>query len=154
MTGGREPPRLGRVRAAGRLRAALLPVALVVLALALLGRPGEAAADKIPGMGSARYYYFSQKMDPIRVTFSTMRYDEPVPKPLTTIEIPRAYIYFASGYNQDEHETLPQAVKTKTLGILLTYPDGLPYRAAIRRDRSEHGGSQGLAGKKLRQVLI
>ena len=150
----RSTSNIASARARGRRSVALLPVALVVLALALLGHPGEAAADKIPGMGSARYYYFTEKMDPIRVTFSTMRYDEPVPKPLTTIEIPRAYIYFTPHYGQDEYETLPEEIKVSQLGILLTYPDGLPYSAAIRKYRIAHGGSPGLAGKKLRQVLI
>lgn len=101
--------------------------ALLALLAGLNIISGKAAADTIPGTAYAgSHFYFSAEMDPVTVSFGAAG------SSAARFEIPRAYIFYASGYSQERHETLPAEIDVGKLGLMLTFPDGEPYGFAVR----------------------
>lgn len=127
---GSQPRRHLRGRGTGHALA-------VAFGTTMLLASGPAPATRIPGMGDIpNGFYFTKKMDPIRVTLRHTAGGEMISEPLATFEIPRAYIFLSSLHSEKDFPDLPPEIVTDSIFIAMTYPDGIPYSLALD-DRRE-----------------
>jgi hypothetical protein len=92
--------------------------------LFLVGHPaGTAVADSLPRVCDGPRCYASTQLDSIVVKLVTELSDPQ----FSRLEIPRAYITAAVGYNQRVNPTLPAEVKTQHLELNVVWPDARPY---------------------------
>lgn len=151
---------------AGTILAGLrgVPVALLVaMPLFCMGLV-VAHADRIPGSAYAgKAYYFTTSEELVKVNFSVSRKyigleERKKLSPLVVGEIERAYIYFATGYNQNTYKILPDEIWVPQVHLMLTYPDGLPLSQAITKKQKTlqstgRKSSKVIAARKLRSSI-
>jgi hypothetical protein len=126
---------------------------LAVLGVFILLSSDLALADKIPGtayVGSQ--YFFTTKMDVVDISLWPDLRKKAERPPVAKVKIPRAYIFYISRKPGTNRDPVPSSVDAKSVNIMLTYPDGLPYSHAIRNYRKEFDVSSWAAGKALRML--
>ena len=101
----------------------------------------DALADYVPGLGSRDFWYWSYEPSPIEIFLHANRPKDEAP-PGHTIHLPRAMVYYASGYTQPQYRRLPDRIETPLTMISLTYPDGAPLSIALAEASRQTGKSE------------
>lgn len=142
--------------------ASVVPNAAKIAAIcAILCTQNSALADTVPGTAySGPAYYFSTNMDPIEVTLRLIIRSDHSSDWFARLVIPRAYIFFASGYSQKRplrsnksakaNKILPKNIEAEQIKIMLMYPDGIPYSIALKEYAKSKSVSIRSAAKALR----
>jgi len=116
--------------------------------MALAPSQWVAAQERWPAAYSSRIYYYSTDPTPIEVT--VRRLGNPDLSQRAMLRIPRAYVVFADGYRPHETPTLPDAIETGTLGVALTYPDGMALSVHAAKLQAERQMGRTAADSALR----
>ena len=113
------------------------------------------SADKIPGTAYAgSSYYYTMKMDLIKIEFGPSLGNDAIASPIVSFQLPRAYIFFVD-YNEKNNENpLTSRVRAKSVNIMLTYPNGLPYSHSIYNYKKSFRVSVSNAAKALRPFRL
>jgi len=122
----------------------LLGMAALVLLIAFSISPAK--ADAVPGMVAAADRHLSFDPSPVTVRFV---YDDGT----RDLVIPRKYIVFASGGFSSRDGPIPDLIETKSVKLVLTYPDGEAWTVAIREYMGEHGVSARRAADEMRDRM-
>lgn len=118
-----------------------------VVALMLMVALGTAPArgDAVPGIGTWEYYHNSTDPSPVTVRFV---YQDGT----RDLLIPRKYIVFASDFSSRDGP-IPDLIETKSVKLVLTYPDGEAWTVAIREYAREHGVGMRRAADEMRDRM-
>jgi hypothetical protein len=100
-----------------------------LLALLVLTWPAV-ARERWPGVYDSPLYFYSTDMSLVEVKLSHMT--EKSETEYVTLRIPRAYILYASRYRPADYSTVPDAIHTNHLTLLLTYPNGKPLSVVAK----------------------
>ena len=101
----------------------------------------DAIADYVPGRGSRDFWYWSRDTAPIEIFLGGNKREGWTGAQGHTIHLPRAMVYFASGYHQPEYPRLPERIETSHIAVQLVYPDGAPLSAALWESNPRTGMS-------------
>ena len=132
------------VRLKGLLPSFWPGVAALMLMVALGSAP--ARGDAVPGIGAWEYYHNSADPSPVTVRFV---YQDGT----RDLLIPRKYIFFATGGFSSRDGPIPDLIETKSVKLVLTYPDGEAWSVATRDYMREHGVSAGRAADEMRDRM-
>jgi len=132
------------VRLKGLLPSFWPGVAALMLMMALASAP--ARGDAVPGMVAAPDRHLSYDPSPVTVRFV---YEDGT----RDLLIPRKYIVFASGEFSSRDGPIPDLIETKSVKLVLTYPDGEAWTVAIREYMGEHGVSAHRAADEMRDRM-
>lgn len=140
--------RVRRVARSGGVRGRLSTLALVAAVLGAAAAPGW--AGEVPGTPfRGPQYYFTTDMNPVSVTL------EQGPPGLSrrAIELPRAFFYFVSGYEDPPHDELPGEMTAPRASLYFTF-DGQPLSVAAVRLAGGEGITVRAAVEALREEAI
>ena len=132
------------VRLKGLLPSFWPGVAALMLMMALASAP--ARGDAVPGMVAAPDRHLSFDPSPVTVRFV---YEDGT----RDLLIPRKYIVSASGDFSSRDGPIPDLIETKSVKLVLTYPDGEAWSVATRDYMREHGVSAGRAADEMRDRM-
>jgi hypothetical protein len=102
----------------------------------------EARSDYVPGQGSRDFWYWSYDTAPIEIFLGGNKREGWTGAQGHTINLPRAMVYYASGYTQPQYRRLPDRIETHLTMISLTYPDGAPLSIALAEAAWRTGKSE------------
>lgn len=137
----------------------LVNVRMVLLAVAfgasVIFKTDWAFADRVPGTAYAgRQVHFTTQMDLIEFALWPDLGKKTIIPPVAKFRLPRAYIFNVRGETGENRYSLSSSINASGVGIMLTYPDGLPFSHAIREYRKKIRTSSSQAGRALRSVRM
>jgi hypothetical protein len=102
----------------------------------------DAIADYVPGRGSRDFWYWSHDTAPIEIFLGGNKREGWTGAQGHTIHLPRAMVYFASGYTQPDYPRLPDRIETSHIAVRLIFPDGAPLSVALAEAAQRSGMSE------------
>jgi hypothetical protein len=118
--------------------------ASVALLMLLVSAPAQ--ADTVPGMVAAPERHLSYDPSPVTVRFL---YNDGT----RDLLIPRKYIVFAEGKHSSRDGPIPDFIETRSVKLVLTYPDGEAWSVATRVYMQEHAVGHQTAAAEMRDRM-